>query len=84
MTHLAPEELDSLRERLVTRTDPRALAALLRLRKDEFGLCVRCGEELVFLLLDAAPDRVLCEDCDDEARRTRESSRHGICGMKQP
>ena len=84
MTHLAPEELESLRVRLVARTDPRALAALTRLRKDEFGLCVRCGEELEFAMLDAAPDRVLCEDCDDEARKGRESSRHGICGMKQP
>lgn len=84
MTHLTTEELDSLRARLVGRTDPRALTALTRLRNDDFGLCVRCGDELEFLLLDVAPDRVLCESCDDEARRGRESSRHGICGMKQP
>ena len=84
MTHLGAEELESLRVRLVARTDPRAVAALIRLRKDELGLCVRGGEELEFAMLDAAPDLVLCTDCDEEARKARESSRHGICGMKQP
>lgn len=82
MGHLSPEQLDALGARLLTSDDLRAPAARARLAGGDYGLCVRCGDELAWAWLDAAPARGFCEVCEHAQRDARARSRFGICGVK--
>lgn len=41
----------------------RIRAALKRIRDGEYGICVRCGDEISPERLDVLPDAPLCKDC---------------------
>ncbi len=41
----------------------RIRAALKRIRDGEYGICVRCGEDISQERLDVLPDAPLCKDC---------------------
>jgi DnaK suppressor protein len=38
-------------------------AALQRIEKDEYGICVRCGDEIAKERLDILPHTPLCRNC---------------------
>lgn len=38
-------------------------AALQRIRKDEYGICVKCGDAIAKARLDALPATPLCRNC---------------------
>ncbi|WP_294226524.1 TraR/DksA C4-type zinc finger protein [uncultured Shimia sp.] len=41
----------------------RIQAALVRLRRGEYGSCVKCGEEIAAARLELVPDAPLCRTC---------------------
>ena len=41
----------------------RIRAALKRIRDGEYGICVRCGEDIAQERLDVLPDTPLCKNC---------------------
>lgn len=41
----------------------RITAALDRMAKGTYGVCVRCGDDIAPARLDAVPDAPLCADC---------------------
>ncbi|CUH83762.1 TraR/DksA family transcriptional regulator [Thalassovita mediterranea] len=41
----------------------RIRAALQRMREDEYGACVRCGEDIAEERLDLLPDTPFCASC---------------------
>lgn len=46
-------------------------AALSRLQRDEYGLCVACEEEIPVLRLRARPESPFCLDCQQAREGTR-------------
>ena len=45
-------------------------AALRRIERDEYGYCVRCGEEIAAARLEHNPAAPLCISCASQADRT--------------
>lgn len=44
-------------------------AALIRLESKNFGICIRCAQEIGQDLLDADPTRRLCGECEKDLNR---------------
>lgn len=47
----------------------RIRAALQRIRAGQYGICVRCGDEIGSARLDVLPDTPLCKTCATGAAR---------------
>lgn len=47
-----------------------------------FGLCARCGDDLLFGQLLARPGVALCATCADDLASTQAGRRIGVCGIK--
>ena len=43
--------------------------ALERLRRGQYGICSRCGEDIAEARLQAVPDAPMCRDCADRPTR---------------
>lgn len=43
-------------------------ATLIRLDSDEYGCCIRCGEEIEWERLKINPSVVVCKECFEEKR----------------
>jgi RNA polymerase-binding transcription factor DksA len=63
--YLTLEQRDALERRLRANSpDERHLqAALQRLRKPDYGVCIECGKDIAFVRLETDPDALHCGDC---------------------
>jgi len=43
-------------------------ATLIRLNSEDYGYCIRCGEEIEWARLKINPSVVVCKDCFEEKR----------------
>ena len=49
-------------------------SALSRMERDEYGICLKCEDDIGQKRLDALPWAVLCVECQEAAERLRGSS----------
>ena len=63
--------MDAIQQQSMTQANKQAAelrlkqveAALLRFERDEYGLCLECGDGVAFARLKARPEALLCIDC---------------------
>ena len=63
------------RMKIADRQLRRVEAALLRIARDEYGVCVKCEDDIGQKRLDALPWAILCVECQQNAERLREGGR---------
>jgi DnaK suppressor protein len=63
------------RMKIADRQLRRVEAALSRIERDEYGICVKCEDYIGNKRLDALPWAILCVQCQEDAERLREGGR---------
>lgn len=84
MDHFSADQQAHLRHRVATLSHATRLRLTTAMKEGSFGICVTCGDELPFDLLDARPEQAMCSDCVEDLQAERAGRRMGVCGIKTP
>ena len=63
--YLTLEQRNSIEQllRAASRNERELRTALERLRQPDYGVCIKCGNDIAFVRLQADPEALHCGDC---------------------